>query len=295
MQAIGNFIHKNTNLKLIYIPAETFTNEFIDMIPDTVRVKTSFKNKYRHNTDILLIDDIQFFQGKGETQEEFFHTFNALFDAGKQLVFTCDRPVAELKKFQDRLLSRMGLGINVELQLPSYEMRCAILKKKSESQGLNISNDVIDILSKNILTNVRDLERAVTTLSAYARLLNRPITIEETQERLRDLLFSSSKQSKVPIEIIQRVVAEEFHLSINDLKGKKRTQNVVHPRQLAMYIIRDITEYTHEEIGQAFGGRDHSTVMHAFQKIESRAKAEPHMESLIQSLIRRVKDYSTRY
>jgi chromosomal replication initiator protein len=293
MQAIGNYIHQNSDLKLMYVIAETFTNEFISTISN-LKAKTAFKEKYRYSTDVLLIDDIQFFQSKGDTQEEFFHTFEALSNARKQMVFTCDRPVSELKKFHERLMTRISNGIIIELQMPSYETRYAIIKKKSEVMGIDFPNEVIDLLSKNILTNVRDIERAVTTLSAYATLLNRPITVEETQEKLRDLLFSSSKQSNFSIETIQRVIAEEFHLSINDLKGKRKTQNVVYPRQLAMHITREITEYTHEEIGQAFGGRDHSTVMHAIQKIESKIKAEPSMESLIQSLIRSIKDYSTK-
>ncbi|GHU12657.1 chromosomal replication initiator protein DnaA [Spirochaetia bacterium] len=294
MQAIGNYIYQNSDHKLIYVSSETFINEFIAMISDTPRAKAEFKNKYRHNIDVLLIDDIQFFQGKGESQDEFFHVFNALSDAKKQIIFTCDRPISELKKFPDRLSSRMGGGINVELLLPSYETRCAILKKKAEAISLNFPNEVIDLLSKNILTNVRDLERAITTLSAYAKLLSRPITVQEAQEKLRDLLFNSSKQSKISMEVIQRVIADENHLSINDLKGKKRTQNIAYPRHLAMYIIRETTEYTTTEIGQEFGGRDHSTVMHACQKIEDRIKADPTMESLIQSLIRAIKDYSVK-
>jgi chromosomal replication initiator protein len=292
MQAIGNYIHKNSNLSVIYVFAETFTNEFIAAINGGERTKAAFKNKYRY-ADVLLIDDIHFLQGKQGTQEELFYTFNALSDANKQMVFTCDRPVSELRNFNDRLLSRVGNGLNVDLLPPNYETRCAILRKKVETMGVNISDEVIALVSKNISTNVRDLESALNTLSAYAQLLGKPITLNIAQERLKDM-FASPRQANISMETIQRVVAEEYHFSINDLKGKKRTQNVVFPRQLAMFIIREITEYTTTEIGQAFGGRDHTTVMHACQKIEERVKAEPSMDSTIQSLIRTVKDYSAK-
>jgi chromosomal replication initiator protein len=292
MQAIGNYIHANTDYKVIYISAETFTNEFIASIQDTERAKAAFKNRYRF-ADILLIDDIHFLQKKDGTQEELFYTFNALYDANKQMVFTCDRPVSDLKDFNDRLRSRVGRGLNVDLQPPNYETRCAILKKKAEASGITIPDDVISLVSKNISTNVRDLESALHTLTAYAKLVGKAITVELAQELLKDM-FASPRQSNLSIEIIQRVTAEEFHLSPNDLKGKKRTQSIVYPRQLAMFIIREITEYTTTEIGQAFGGRDHTTVMHACQKIEDRIKSDPSMDSTIQSLIRTIKDYSAK-
>jgi chromosomal replication initiator protein len=292
MQAIGNYIHNTTDYKVIYISAETFTNEFIASIQDTEKAKAAFKNKYRF-VDILLIDDIHFLQKKDGTQEELFYTFNALYDANKQMVFTCDRPVSDLKDFNDRLRSRVGRGLNVDLQPPNYETRCAILKKKAETSGIIIPDDVIDLVGKNISTNVRDLESALNTLTAYAKLVGKPINVETAQQRLKDV-FADRRQSNLSIEIIQRVVADEFHLSPNDLKGKKRTQSIVYPRQLAMYIIREITEYTTTEIGQAFGGRDHTTVMHACQKIEERVHTDPSMDSTIQSLIRSIKDYSAR-
>jgi chromosomal replication initiator protein len=292
MQAIGNYIHTNTDYKVIYISAETFTNEFIASIQDSEKIKAAFKNKYRF-ADILLIDDIHFLQKKDGTQEELFYTFNALYDANKQMVFTCDRPVSDLKDFNERLRSRVGRGLNVDLQPPNYETRCAILRKKVENSGIALPDDVIDLVSKNISTNVRDLESALHTLTAYATLVGKPITIEIAQQRLKDV-FASPRQSNLSIEIIQRVTAEEFHLSPNDLKGKKRTQSIVYPRQLAMYIIREMTEYTTTEIGQEFGGRDHTTVMHACQKIEDRVRSDPSLESTIQSLIRAIKDYSAK-
>ena len=292
MQAIGNYIHAATDYKVIYISAETFTNEFIASIQDTERAKAAFKNRYRF-ADVLLIDDIHFLQKKDGTQEELFYTFNALYDTNKQMVFTCDRPVSDLKDFNDRLRSRVGRGLNVDLQPPNYETRCAILRKKAAASGIIIPDDVIDLVSKNISTNVRDLESALNTLTAYARLVGKPVTVESAQQHLKDV-FASPRQSNLSIEIIQRVVAEEYHFSLNDLKGKKRTQNIVYPRQLAMYIIREITEYTTTEIGQAFGGRDHTTVMHSCQKIEDRLRTDPSLDSTIQSLIRSIKDYSAK-
>jgi chromosomal replication initiator protein len=293
MQAIGNYIHHHSDLKVIYISAETFTNEFIASIHEgPERAKAAFKNKYRY-ADVLLIDDIHFLQKKDGTQEELFYTFNTLDGAKKQMVFTCDRPVSELKNFNDRLRSRVGKGLNVDLQPPNYETRCAILKKKTEASGISIPDDVIALVSKNISTNVRDLEGALNTLTAYAKLVGKNITVEIAQQRLKDV-FTSPRQSNLSVEIIQRVIAEEFHLSPNDLKGKKRNQSIVYPRHLAMYILRELLDYTTTEIGQEFGGRDHTTVMHSCQKIEERIKSDPSMDSTIQSLIRAIKDYSAK-
>jgi chromosomal replication initiator protein len=292
MQAIGNYVHAHTDLKVIYITAETFTNEFITSIQGPERTKAAFKNKYRY-ADVLLIDDIHFLQKKDGTQEELFYTFNALYDANKQMVFTCDKPVSELRDFNDRLRSRVGRGLNVDLQPPNYETRCAILKKKTETSGIFIPEDVIALVSKNISTNVRDLEGALNTLTAYVTLVGKPMTVEIAQQRLKDI-FASRRQSNMSIDIIQRVVAGEFHLSPSDLKSKKRTQSIVYPRQLAMYIIREITEYTTTEIGQEFGGRDHTTVMHACQKIEEKIQSDPSVDSIIQGLIRAIKDYSAK-
>ncbi|MCL1814206.1 MAG: chromosomal replication initiator protein DnaA [Treponema sp.] len=292
MQAIGSYVHANSDSKVIYITAETFTNEFISSIQDTDRAKAAFKNKYRH-ADILLIDDIHFLQKKDGTQEELFYTFNALYDANKQMVFTCDRPVSDLKDFSERLRSRVGRGLNVDLQPPNYETRCAILKKKAHASGISIPDDVIDLVSKNISTNIRDLESALNTLTAYAKLVGKPVTLEIAQQRLKDV-FASPRQSNISIEIIQRVTADKFHLSSNELKGKKRTQSIVYPRQIAMYICREITEYTTTEIGQEFGGRDHTTVMHSCQKIEDLIRTDPAVDSTIQSLIRDIKDYSAK-
>ncbi len=289
MQAIGNLAWKEKGCKIIYITAENFTNEFVESIKNN---KTAdFKNKYR-NADMLLIDDIHFLQKKIETQEELFHTFNALYDAKKQIMFTCDRPVSELKNLSERLRSRFERGLNVDLQPPSYETRCAILAKKSEARGISIPTEVLNLIAKNVSSNVRDLEASLTKLVSYAELTKKPVTLETAQQQLRDV-FGAPKQNNVTIETIQKVVADYFSLSYTDLKSKKRTKAVSFPRQLAMYIAREITEYSTTELGMEFGGRDHTTVMHGCQKIEERLKAEPSLETTIQKLNKMIKDYNS--
>jgi chromosomal replication initiator protein len=289
MQAIGNFIHENSTGKIIYITAENFTNEFVLAIKED-RMPL-FKNKYRF-IDTLLIDDIHFLENKWETQEELFHTFNALYDTKKQIVFTCDRPASELKKVNSRLRSRFERGLNVDLQPPNFETRCAILKKKIENTRINIPDDVISLISKNVSTNVRDLEAALTKLVAYSELVGKPLTVNVAQQQLKDV-FASPRQTNISIEIIQRVVADYFSLLSSDIKGRKKYKKIVFPRQIAMYIAREITGFSTTEIGQSFG-RDHTTVMHACQRIEERKQADPTLDSTIQNLIRMIKDTNAK-
>jgi chromosomal replication initiator protein len=294
MQAIGNYIHENSadKTKIIYTTAESFTNEFIQSIHENQSSKSAFKNKYRY-VDVLLIDDIHFLENKSETQAELFYTYEALYNAKKQIVFTCDRPVSELKNLTERLRSRFERGLNVDLQPPNYETRCAILKKKVEDSHIAISNEVIALIGEKVSTNIRDLEAALIKLIAYTRLVGQHITLVNAQQILRDS-FASPRQANMSIELIQRVVAEYFSLSSNDLKGKKRAQNIVLPRQLAMYIARELTEYSTTEIGQAFGGRDHTTVMYSYKQIEERMRADPTLEPTIESLKRLIKEAGTK-
>jgi chromosomal replication initiator protein len=292
MQSIGNRVWQSEDkAKVICITAEEFTNEFIQSIHD--KTTQSFKNKYRY-VDVLLIDDIHFLQNKLGSQEELFHTFNALYDGNKQMVFTCDRPVSELKNLSDRLRSRFERGLNVDLQPPNFETRFAILKKKVEAGRVLVPDDVIEIIAKNISTNVRDLEAALTKLLAYSELVRKEITLSIAQHQLKDV-FSQSKHGNVTIDNILRVVADYYKLSYSDLKGKKRTKNIAFPRQIAMYIAREITEYSTTELGFEFGGRDHTTVMHACQKIDERLKLDPNLESTIQTLTRLIKDLSSKF
>ena len=291
LQAIGNTVYNEMdNVKVVYVTAESFTNEFIMAIRE--KKTHQFKAKYRY-ADVLLIDDIHFLQKKSETQEELFHTFNALYDANKQMVFTCDRPVSELRDLADRLRSRFERGLNVDLQPPSYETRYAILKKKIDAAGLAIPEEAVSLVCNNVTTNVRDLEAALTKLVAYAELVNKEITVEITRQQLKDV-FASPKQTNVTIDTIQRTVADYFNLSNQELKSKKRTRVVAFPRQLAMYITREVTEYSTTEIGLEFGGRDHTTVMHACQRIDARMRTDPTLEPTLQYLIRSIKDQSAQ-
>lgn len=287
MQAIGNFIHYNlTDRKVVYITAETFINEFIHSIKS--ETQSQFKNKYR-KVDVLLIDDIHDLQNKKETQEELFHTFNALYDAKKQLVFTCDRPPSELRNFTDRLKSRFERGLNVDLQPPNFETRYAILRKKMDTIQKEIPEDVLEFIARNVTTNIRDLEASLTKMAAYADLVGKEITVEVAQQQLKNT-FSGNQSANITIDRVQRVVAEYFNVTPADLKGKKRTKQVTFPRQVAMYIIREMTDYSTTEIGLEFGGRDHTTVMHSCQRIEDRMKGDPTLEPTIGELIRSIKE-----
>jgi chromosomal replication initiator protein len=290
MQAIGNHIHENSPHKIIYTTAENFFNEFVQSLTD--KGMAAFKNRYRH-VDILLIDDIHFLENKFGAQEELFFTYEALYNAKHQIVFTCDRPVSELKNITERLRNRFERGLNVDLLPPNYETRFAILKSKVSTGNVAIPDAVIDLISKNVSTNIRDLESALTKLTAFTNMVHQPVTFEQAQHLLRDV-FASPRQANMSIELIQKVVAEYFSLLANDLRSKKRAQNIAYARQIAMYIVREITEYSTTEIGQAFGGRDHTTVMYSCDKIEERMKADPTLEPTIESLKRLIKEAGTK-
>jgi len=291
MQAIGNSIYDNFEHEVIYTTSENFLNEYVQAIQDGTM--KNFKNKFRY-TDVLLIDDIQFLQNKDRVQEELFHTFNALYDAKKQLIFTCDRPPSELKKLDERLRSRFDMGLKVDLQPPRYEERCAILRATAENKNAQIPNEIIDLISKNISSNVRDLISALNTLIAYTELMGKPITLDIAQQRLKSV-FYAPRQANLSMENIIRVVADYFSLTPNDLKSKKKTQNIVFPRQLAMYIGREMTDYSTTELGQEFGGRDHTTVMHSIEKISTKLLTDPSLESTIDILKQNIKEFSTKY
>jgi chromosomal replication initiator protein len=290
MQAIGNHIHENSPNKIIYTTAENFFNEFVQSLKE--KGMAAFKNRYRQ-IDILLIDDIHFLENKSGIQEELFFTYEALYNAKRQIVFTCDRPVSELRNITERLRNRFERGLNVDLLPPNYETRFAILKSKVAAGNVPIPDTVIDLISKNVSTNIRDLESALTKLTAFANMVHQPVTFEQAQHLLRDM-FASPRQANMSIELIQKVVAEYFSLLANDLRSKKRAQNIAYARQIAMYIVRDITEYSTTEIGQAFGGRDHTTVMYSCDKIGERMKADPTLEPTIESLKRLIKEAGTR-
>ena len=289
MQAIGNYIYNNggEKLKICYVSAETFTNEF------TVSIKegktNAFKNKYR-NLDVLLLDDIHFLQNKEQTQEELFYTFNALHEKKAQMVFTCDRPIKEIKNMAARLVSRLANGLCIDLQPPSYETRVAILQKKIDLMDKTLSQDIVEYIAKNIETNVRDLEAALNKVFGYADLVEKKPDLEITKHLLKDVMDSGSNES-ISIDVIQKVIADNYQISVADLKGKKRDKKFVIPRQIAIYVARELTEMAYTDIGNEFGGKDHSTIMSAYNKIAEQIKIDSSLESKIQLYIREIKEY----
>jgi len=291
MQAIGNSIHENTETRVICVTSENFLNNYLECLRENKM--NTFRNKYRQ-ADVLLIDDIQFFTDKPGVQEELFHTFNALLDAKKALVFTCDRPLEELKKFEERLLSRFGLGIKADLQPPRYEERCAILKSLAQTRSVVFPDEVIDLMGKNIASNVRDLVSALNNLINYAELMNEAITVDIAQKHLKNI-FNAPRQANLSMDSIIRVTADYFGLTPNDLKGKKRTANIAFARQLAMYIGREMTDYSTTELGQDFGGRDHTTVMHSIDKIKGKLITDSSLESTIEGIKRGIKEFGTKF
>ena len=291
MQAIGNYIHENTSNRVICITSEEFLNEYLEGIKE--KEMNVFKNKYRQ-TDVLLIDDIQFFTDKPGVQEELFHTFNALRDAKKQLVFTCDRPISELKKFEDRLITRFNEGLSADLQPPRYEERCVILKSLAQTRGVVFSNEVIDLIGKNVSSNIRDLISVMNNLIAYSELMGKPMNLETAQERIKNM-FNNPRPANLSMDNIIRVTSEYFGLAPNDLKGKKRSQNIVLARHIAMYIGKNMTDYSTTEIGQDFGGKDHTTVMYSVDKIKGKLLTDPILTATIESIKRKIVEFSANH
>lgn len=263
MHAIGHYVlDNNPKAKVVYVSSEKFTNELINSIKDDRNVV--FRNKYR-NIDILLIDDIQFIAGKESTQEEFFHTFNDLYEANKQIVISSDRPPKEIPTLEDRLRSRFEWGLIADIQPPDLETRTAILKKKADQEHLNIPNDVMIYTANRIQSNIRELEGALTRIMAYSSLTNREVTVDLANEALKDIIPNKTRQ--ITVDLIQDVVANYYNLRVEDFKSKRRTRNVAYPRQIAMYLARTMTDLSLPKIGDEFGGRDHTTVIHAYEKI----------------------------
>lgn len=285
MQAIGHRITTTTpRAQMLYISSEEFTNQLITAIRTKSTAK--FKNMYR-NVDILLVDDIQFIAGKESTQEEFFHTFNALYDAHKQIVITCDRPPQEIPTLEERLVSRFAWGLIADVQPPDFETRIAILEKKSEAESVHLPKDVLFFLAEKVKTNIREMEGALIRVVAYSRLTANAISVDLAREVLRGMIVEEEK--KVNIDLIQKVVANYFQLTVENIKSKKRTRAIAYPRQIAMYLSRELTEHSLPDIGGSFGGRDHTTALHAYDKISKERESNEDTRKVLEKLIVQIK------
>ena len=285
MNAIGNkIIDNHPNIKMMYAPAEQFTNEFVySMRNDKM---DQFKSKYR-GLDVLIIDDIQFIAGKSGTQEEMFHTFNALYDTHKQIIFSSDRLPRDISPITERLRSRFGMGLIADIQIPDVETKMAILGKKCEMEGLELPEDVSFFLASKIKSNIRDLEACMIRLGAHSSLTGKEITIEMAKNVLNDLIHDEEKA--LTVEYVQKIVCEYFGLKVQDIKAKKRTRDIAFPRQVAMYLSKFLTDSSLSEIGKGFGGKDHSTVIHACKLIGARMKEDEDFEKKIEYLIKKIR------
>lgn len=285
LQAITNKMHRKfPHLKICYLTSETFTNDLIDAIRH--RSTSQFRKKYR-DIDVLLIDDIQFIAGKESTQEEFFHTFNFLHENHKQIIITSDRPPKEISNLEERLSSRFAWGLIADIQPPDFETRVAILKKKVEQAGSNIPDDVVIFIAEEIKTNIRELEGALIRVAAYAQMEDRLVTLERTKFVLKDMVRETAKT--ISIEMIQKIVANFYNVSVLELRAKRRNKNIVLARQLAMFLSRTHTNMSLPEIGSAFGGKDHTTVLHSCKKIDQMIKDDSDIRNTVEHLSTRLK------
>ena len=281
LHAIGqHVVSTKKGARVGYVSSEKFTNEYIDAIQNNSLAK--FRKKYRQ-TDVLLIDDIQFLAGKERIQEEFFHTFNALHEAHKQIVLTCDRPASEIQGLEHRLVSRFEWGLVTDLQPPDVEIRQAILKKKAASMGVELPEDIMSFLAHRIRTNIRRLEGALIRVASYASLTGKALSVEVVESLLREILHEEGRFS-VNIEVIQKRVAEHFDIRLADMTSKRRPENIAFPRQVAMFLSRQMTETSLSSIGEAFGGRDHGTVLHACRLVKDRMEVDANVRQVVSYL-----------
>jgi chromosomal replication initiator protein len=287
MQAIAQYVGEHSSdLSVRYVTSETFMNDFINSLRDK-RIE-GFKQRYR-TYDLLLVDDVQFFEHKERIQEEFFHTFNSLHEAGSQIVMSSDRPPREISTLEERLRSRFEWGLITDIQAPDLETRIAILSKKVKTDGINVSDpQVLPFIASRISSNIRELEGALTRVVAFGSLTGRPLSVELAEDVLKDV-FPQGQAAEVSIRRIQELVSDRFQLTLDELCGDKRSQNIVYPRQVAMYLSRELTDSSLPKIGKEFGGRDHTTVIHATSKIARLIKEDRSVYNLVQELTARVK------
>lgn len=287
MHAIGHYVQENNpNANVLYLTSEKFTNEFINAIMDNKAV--NFRNKYR-NVDVLLIDDIQFLAEKESTQEEFFHTFNTLHEESKQIIISSDRPPKEIPTLEDRLRSRFEWGLITDITPPDLETRTAILNKKAKADGLDIPNEVMLYIANQIDTNIRELEGALIRVVAYASLVNQDIDAQLAAEALKDII-PSSKPKIITVQGIQEAVGEKYNVKLEDFAAKKRTKSIAFPRQIAMYLARQLTDLSLPKIGEEFGGRDHTTVIHAHEKITKKLEDDTLLDKEIEEIKEQLKN-----
>lgn len=282
MHAIGNkIIQNNPNTKVLYVTSEQFINELINSIKDVNYKNELFRNKYR-NIDVLLIDDIQFIAGKKMGQEEFFHTFNTLHQNGKQIIISSDKPPRDIPLLEERLKSRFEWGILADISMPDYETRLAILRKKVQADKIIIDDYILSVIATKIDSNIRELEGALNKIVAYASLTHSPITIEMTEKSINDIVLQ--KEKVISADYIQEVVAKYFNIDKKDLVSSKKSNDIAHPRQIAMYLCRTIGQMSFPKIGADFGNRDHTTVMHAVNKIEKEIKEKTNTKLIVESV-----------
>ena len=288
MQSIAHFILKsNPQSNIRYVTSETFINEFVDSIRNKNNLSPAeFRKNYRE-LDVLLIDDIQFIIGKEGTQEEFFHTFNTLYENKRQIIIASDKPPRDIDNLEDRLRSRFEVGLIVDIQMPDYETRMAILRKKEELEGYSIDNEVIKYIATNIKSNVRELEGALTKIVAMSRLEKKDVTLELAEELLKDHI-SSEAPKEVTAQLIISLVAEHFNLNDGDLSSQRKNKEIVLPRQIAMYLCREMTESPLKAVGELLGGRDHTTIMHGHDKISTELRTNEQLKSTIVALRKKI-------
>ncbi len=286
MHAIGHYIlSQSPDTKVVYVSSEKFTNELINSIREYRNEE--FRNKYR-NVDVLLVDDIQFIAGKEGTQEEFFHTFNALHEANKQIIISSDRPPKEIPTLEDRLRSRFEWGLIADIQAPDLETRIAILRKKANIENIEVSDEVMQYIATMIQSNIRELEGALIRVVAYSSLTNKEITVELAEEALKDII-SNNKPRQITVDLIKEEVSNNFNIKMEDFNSKKRTRAIAYPRQIAMYLTRELTDLSLPKIGDEFGGRDHTTVIHACDKISTEISQDNEIKEKIEYIIDRLK------
>lgn len=287
LQAIGHYVSQHfQHLKVKYVSSEKFTNDFINSIRDKDKI-VGFQKRYRDN-DVLLVDDIQFLENKEATQEEFFHTFNTLYEANKQIVISSDRSPKDIATLEERLRTRFESGLTVDIQPPDIETRIAILRKRVQAKNLHVPNEVLELIASKIQSNIRELEGALTRVVAFSSLTKIEITVSLAEDILKDF-FPNQLSRPVTIDLIQSETCRYYRLSLSELVSKKRSQSVVLPRQIAMYLARELTDLSLPKIGAKFGGRDHTTVIHAISKIENCLNEQREVYNQIQELTNRIK------